>query len=326
MAIPKSKSSQTGPKSDAGKKKSSTNSLQHGVSAMLNQSHTTYAIVQSYEAELLAHYPTEHPLVKLQIQRIAMTRAKLTQLYELEQAKMALLYKKFEENPKQVMESIKDADEFVSNITLNYLDKGKYEFPFDLQPIQIKQLATEAASLKKPVLTSDDLELCLPKLYRWLTTLNIGWLQGIEQDFDSLDLLKFCSEDFRLMFELNSPNHVNFIARIMRLENQNQVSKEPKEVWSKELRDFVVVSHEENPMKKPVTPEEIKKFLNYFIQFDEALDQVENLLERFKLQSEMVRSTLALPPEESDRLSRYQTTLERRLSTQIGELRVMLAK
>ena len=258
MVIPKSKPHQTGPKSEVGKKKSSTNALEHGASATLNHSQSTYVMVQSYETELLAHYPPENPLVKLQIQRVAMTRAKLTQLYELEQAKMAMIYKEFDENPKQVMETIKDANEFVANITLNYLNKGKFEFPFDLQPIQIKQLAREAASLKKPVLTSYDLELYLPKLYRWLTTLNIGWLKGVEQDYDSLDLLKFFSEDFRLMFELKSPNYANFLAQIMRSNNQNQISKESKEVWSKELREFVEVPQLDSPRKKLVTPEEIK--------------------------------------------------------------------
>ena len=325
MAIPKSKTRQTGPKSEAGKKKSSVNALQHGASANLNLSQTTYSLVRAYESELLEHYSPENPLVKLQIQRIAMTRAKLTQLYELEQAKMAMVYKAFDENPKQVMETFKDADELVTNITLDFINKGKFEFPFDLQPNEIKELATEATHLKKPILTSDDLKLYLPKIYSWLTSLNAGWLKGIEEDHDALDLLKFFSEDFRLMFEKKSPAYANLLARMYRYENQIQNIQGPKETWSKELGDFVEVP-QEIPQKKPVTTEEIKNFLFYLNQFDNAIDQVESLLERFTVQKELMRSTLSLPADESDRLARHQTTLERRLSTQIGELRVMLAK
>lgn len=325
MAIPKSKTRQTGPKSEAGKRKSSVNALQHGASANHNNSQTTYALAHAYESDLLEHYSSENPLVKLQIQRIAMTRAKLTQLYELEHAKMAMIYKAFDENPKQVMETFKDADELVTNITLDFINKGKFDFPFDLQPIEIKQLATEAAHLKKPILTSDDLKLYLPKIYSWLTSLNAGWLKGIEEDHDALDLLKFFSEDFRLMFEKKSPAYANLLARMYRYGNQIQNIQGPKETWSKELGDFVEVP-QEIPQKKPVTTEEIKNFLFYLNQFDNAIDQVESLLERFTVQKELMRSTLSLPADESDRLSRHQTTLERRLSTQIGELRVMLAK
>ena len=56
-----------------------------------------------------------------------------------------------------------------------------------------------------------------------------------------------------------------------------------------------------------------------------TLEKVPQALEGFKIQQEMMRKALSLPPEEMDRYARHQTTLERRLSTQIGELRVMLA-
>ena len=292
MAIPKSKPRQTGPKSDAGKKKSSTNALQHGASATLNLSQSTFELVRSYEQELLSHYSPDNPLLKLQIQRIATTRAKLTQLYQLEQAKLSMVYKEFDANPKQVMESIQDADELVASITLTYLEEGEFKLPFDLQPIQIKQVAKEVSSIKAPVLTHEEIEKHLPKLFRLLTTLKPGWLSGIESDGDALDLLKVVGENFRLMFKKNSPISDELIAHLeMHLE---------------------AFKH--------------KEYLNYFVHFDHALDQVKGLIQRFKVQSEMMRATLALPPDESDRLSRHQTTLERRLSTQIGELRVMLAK
>jgi hypothetical protein len=98
MPIPKSKPRQTGPKSDSGKKQASANALQHGATASIIVSQTAYDLAQSYEKELLTHYKPSNPLVKLQIQRIATTRAKLSQLYEQEEAKLALVYKEFEEN------------------------------------------------------------------------------------------------------------------------------------------------------------------------------------------------------------------------------------
>ena len=326
MAIPKSKPRQTGPKSDAGKKKSSTNALQHGASATLNLSQSTFELVRSYEQELLSHYSPDNPLLKLQIQRIATTRAKLTQLYQLEQAKLSMVYKEFDANPKQVMESIQDADELVASITLTYLEEGEFKLPFDLQPIQIKQVAKEVSSIKAPVLTHEEIEKHLPKLFRLLTTLKPGWLSGIESDGDALDLLKVVGENFRLMFKKNSPISDELIAH---LEMHLEAFKHKEELNQAKLNEsgnFVDASKGVAVDEKSIISDEIKKYLNYFVHFDHALDQVKGLIQRFKVQSEMMRATLALPPDESDRLSRHQTTLERRLSTQIGELRVMLAK
>jgi hypothetical protein len=326
MAIPKSKPRQTGPKSDTGKKKSSFNALQHGASANLNLSQTTYALARAYEAELLEHYSPENPLVKLQIQRIAMTRAKLMQLYELEQAKMSMVYKEFDENPEPVMQSIKDADELVKNITLDYLKEGVYLLPFELQPVQIKQVAKEASSLRFPVLTHEDIDKQLPNLFRLLTSLKPGWLIGIEQGSDALDLLKLVGDNFRLMFKNKRPSTNELRALLDRHLDQFKVKEESRQMMVKEPGEFTNPPKLDTPLEKTITSDEIKAALKYFIDLDEVLDQVVKLVECFKVQSELMRSTLTLSTEDSDRLSRYQTNLERRLSTQIGELRVMLGK
>jgi hypothetical protein len=95
--------------------------------------------------------------------------------------------------------------------------------------------------------------------------------------------------------------------------------------WSKELQDFVEIPIIEKAEKVTIDPEQIKTYLQSFIHLDDYLEMVPHVLERFKVQQEMMRKALSLTPEETDRYTRHQTTLERRLSTQIGELRVMLS-
>ncbi len=325
MAIPKSKPRQTGPKTERGKKRSSANALQHGASAAVLIPASTQELVKAYEAELVSYYCPSSPLVLLQIQRIATTRAKLAQLYELEQSRMAMIRKEFDENPEQVMDAIKNKNELVAALALNLIKKGDMDLPYDLQPDQIKQVAREIAALKHPVATDEDLKLHLPKLCKLLGSLQVGWLRGLIEDTDCLGLLKIVAEDFRLMFDKTLPYAGNIMVLLNRILKRAEAPSEPKQVWSKELRDFVDAPEPEKPKVEPVQADDMKNYLGYFTSLDRAIDEVAGLVQHFNTQAQMMRIALSLPPEESDRLTRHQTALERRLSTQIGELRFMLA-
>jgi len=323
MAIPKSKPRQTGPKSDIGKKKSSSNALQHGALANRAQLPSTSELVQSYEAEMHAHYSSNNPLVKLQIQRIATTRAKLSQLYELEQARMEIIYKEFDENPKHVFESIKDAEELAANFAKSLIEHGSYELPFGLQPEQVKAIAIEIQMLKRPALTHEDFDLNLPVFCQIAKSLNLGWMQDVSHPYNNLELLKKIGVNFKIMFELKSATYAriksSFEEYIEKSKKWDAISSD----WTEE-NETNIYSKKQINQDDQLTPEQIKEYLKYFIYFDSALDKVDDILDRFKQQKELMRATLSFPTEESDRFSRYQTSLERRLSTQIGELRLML--
>ena len=325
MPIPKSKPRQTGPKSDSGKKKASINALQHGATASLIVSQTAYDLAQSYEKELLTHYKPSNPLVKLQIQRIATTRAKLSQLYEQEEAKLALVYKEFEENPQKVMDCIQGVNEFAVKLALTTLKNGSFSLPRNLTPEQIKVVAKELSSLKNPILTDEDIQVYLPKLFKLLPNWRIGLLDTVDPNCGSIELLKVVSEDIEAMIESGNPLSASIVASLKRLLDSDRARKDPVPEWSKELQDFVEIPIIEKAEKVTIDPEQIKTYLQSFIHLDDYLEMVPQVLERFKAQHEMMRKALSLPPEDTDRFTRHQTTLERRLSTQIGELRVMLA-
>ena len=325
MPIPKSKPRQTGPKSDSGKKKASINALQHGATASLIVSQTAYDLAQSYEKELLTHYKPSNPLVKLQIQRIATTRAKLSQLYEQEEAKLALVYKEFEENPQKVMDCIQGVNEFAVKLALTTLKNGSFSLPRNLTPEQIKVVAKELSSLKNPILTDEDIQVYLPKLFKLLPNWRIGLLDTVDPNCGSIELLKVVSEDIEAMIESGNPLSASIVASLKRLLDSDRARKDPVPEWSKELQDFVEIPIIEKAEKVTIDPEQIKTYLQSFINLDGYLQMVPQVLERFKVQHEMMRKALSLTPEETDRYTRHQTTLERRLSTQIGELRVMLS-
>jgi hypothetical protein len=79
---------QGGPKTAKGKRASSQNSLVHGATSNNVVSADQKALVERYEHELTAYYKPDSTLEKLQIQRIALCKAKLDALYELEMIKL----------------------------------------------------------------------------------------------------------------------------------------------------------------------------------------------------------------------------------------------
>ena len=82
-----------GPKTAKGKARSSVNATTHGLNSRVQSNSEEKALVQAYIKELADYYDPQSPLEKLQIERIAICRAKLHYLYELEQIKLSLAAK-----------------------------------------------------------------------------------------------------------------------------------------------------------------------------------------------------------------------------------------
>ena len=72
-----------GPKTEAGKAVSSKNALTHGVTSTQITSAEESLAYQKLIQEFKSAYPSNHPLVKLQIERLAMTRIQLQRVQEL---------------------------------------------------------------------------------------------------------------------------------------------------------------------------------------------------------------------------------------------------
>ena len=66
-------------------------------------------LVEAYSQELIDFYEPKSSLEHLQIQRIAICRAKLSYLYELEKVKLSLASKELENQPEKVFEKIPGA-------------------------------------------------------------------------------------------------------------------------------------------------------------------------------------------------------------------------
>ena len=64
----------------------------------------------------------------------------------------------------------------------------------------------------------------------------------------------------------------------------------------------------------------IKEYLGEFLDLYESYQKTQEIVGQYQAIKDLMLQALSLPVEESDLLMRYQTTLERRLSSAIGEL------
>jgi len=81
-----------GPSSPAGKSRASKNAVTHGLTSNVPTGALESESVKKYIDELVAYYQPKSPLERLQIERIALCRSKLSRLYEVEQASLELGY------------------------------------------------------------------------------------------------------------------------------------------------------------------------------------------------------------------------------------------
>jgi hypothetical protein len=64
----------------------------------------------------------------------------------------------------------------------------------------------------------------------------------------------------------------------------------------------------------------VKAYLGQFLELHQSYEKAQQLAVQYQEIKDLMLRALSLPEAESDLLMRYQTTLERRLSSAIGEL------
>jgi hypothetical protein len=129
-----------GPKTVQGKARSSKNATSHGLTSLAPSNPNEKALVDSYTQELTNYYKPESPLEQLQIRRIAMCRAKLAYLYDLEQVKLALVAKELESQPEKILEKIPGATGLAMGMAIEFITSGEIHLPCRLDPPLLEDL------------------------------------------------------------------------------------------------------------------------------------------------------------------------------------------
>jgi hypothetical protein len=318
MTIPKSKPSQTGPKTAQGKARASKNAVTHGMSAMVHESPGEFELAQAYTKQLLEHYRPDAPLESLQVIRVARTWAKLEMSYEQERAKLALALYEFESSPNNVTSSMREGSDLELSLARRLLDGKSLSLPFSICEEEVTEVAKEARDLKGQVSCDMDFEKQMPKLFNLVNNIELSSLDGLQEGASVMDRLKIVARDVEVIFSHHGLDGAIFMKVISQLERYrrdeklNQLSNPRRET----------ISRREEPNK---VHDAFVDQVRLFVRLSDALDKSKSLVEKVREHRQLKRASISLSPEESDRFARYQANLERRLSCQIGELRVMQA-
>jgi len=321
-----------GPKSAIGKAKSSQNAIKHGITSSIATSLNEQALIDSFTKELDDFYDPQSPLEKLQIQRIAICRAKLAKLYEVEGARLEMRSNKLEHSTESIFKELSYINGVVKGMVHEMAVFGQLILPLGLTSEVLKQIAQEVIALEAKGQVKDPWKL-LPSLSQFLEQIiefNIN--ESLESRLNLvstyiqkvLDQGDLYHEHLKLMlgssndFGLAKDEVVEEEDELDLLIKQSQEKYRQKQGPNKKVKATPVLLEEEKT--QDLNPIDILGQCKVFIDLCRYSQEAQKGFEQFMQTKSLMLKSVTLPSNESDLLMRYQTTLERRLSSAIGEL------
>ena len=319
------KPSKSGPKTAKGRSAVSKNAITHGVTSTRLTTTDEATNYDQFIAELTDYYQPESPLESLQIERIAMLRAKLKHLYRVEGLQLEMASRAAENNLDQLFKSMPHIQGVTKGMLREMLTFGQTLLPCGLTPEVLVQILLELDSLAGMPATEDELVEALPNL--------AAYLSQVLSDKDHQSLLhRLVAVGEILKSKTSEGEYYSEFAKS--LIKKKEKGEDILDEHAQELDRYL----EEQQAKRNASKGEAAFKLNILLsnlmpdakQVARALDEfkiiarayakalycLDEALELYELSTQSV----TLGAEEADRFLRYQTTLERRLSTAIGEL------
>ena len=315
--MPTVKKSVGGPRTENGKQRSSQNAMKHGLTAIKPSDETEAVAVAQFAAELTDYYQPQSPVEKLQIERIAICRAKLARLYEVEQVRLQIAKKNIENDPAQIFKEMNIAKGLVREMALEGLRRGDITLPCDLTYGALRAIVSEIDSFHGRLDSESDLRKYFPALVKFLLQYPA---RGLGTEPTLLERFEVVIRRIRksMRQDIYLGNLVQIFEEIMEKEMQKddfgyQGVAELMQEIGKEYTP-------PEPAKSALTFSQLQSLLPLFVHLQGALKDAQLLIERYQESKNLLVKSAMLPAPEADLLMRYQTTLERRLSSSLGEL------
>lgn len=330
----------SGPKITAGKAVSSRNSTKHGLTSQIPSSLKEKEIVSAYIQELTIYYKPESPLEKIQIERIAICKAKLDRLYEVESLQLDLVVEKFIQDPGQILDQIAMARGAIRGMVKELIQHGEITLPCKLKIKDLEIICEEIIHHRKNVLKEADLEVYWPNLTRFLKSYKPIYLsdansnlleklalisEGIEHSLGHQDKYSERYQDLieialRLKEQSESESEANSLNDDIELDKLIEEQNAAREAQRQKRYPNNKEPELEIPQEPLIDQEKITQQLKSFANLLRTHNLSLEVYEQYQSMKELVVQGVVLPQRESDLFMRYQTTLDRRLSTAIGEL------
>ena len=323
-----------GPKTAAGKARASKNATTHGLTSMVPSNSNEKALVDSYSKELIEYYKPESPLEQLQIQRIATCRAKLAYLYDLEQVKLSLAAQELESQPEKILEKIPGATGLAMGMARELITSGQIHLPCRLDLPMLEAICDEIDQMHGAMENKHQFARALPSLTKYLNSYPVVGLNNTSQWMEKLSAI---SKDLKMADEMGDKHAGKFEELIKGYLRSREYEALMEKEAAKPEMDALDRYQEERRIARGQKPKiveaspkvdsdaiadmnTVKECLGKFLDLHQSYQKAIGIAEQYQGIKELMLRAISLPAAESDLLMRYQTALERRLSSAIGEL------
>ena len=313
--------SKSGPKTPQGKSKVSLNSTEHGLRSNKISTPDQKILYDSFLSELMDYYQPKSPLERLELERIAMCRAKLQTIYALENAKIKVLLSEYEADPRKLLKNYDGLPAVVKGMVYELIRWNELVLPCDLDLKTLREIYLEIDSFSGELTEGESLKDIFPTL--------VDYLMSFDSDEKLIDRrLMAISEKIRVAID-RGENYCEYAVKNIfnKLDDSLNELTEEEQLAQKELADYVAMTQEKyaKKLKIKIKAEDftdikqlqsvLQPFKELYIACQYVLLSIEKIQEFIKIK----KSSLSLPQQEVELLMRYQTTWERRLSNAIGE-------
>ena len=330
-----------GPRSKIGKDKSAQNSLKHGLTATAPSSDFEKIMMANFVDELTNFYQPQSPLEKLQIERIALARAKLARLYQTEQARLDLEVNKLTHSTDSFFEKMPHVKGIAKGMAIELIKFNQLTLPFGLSEIELIQIADEIRNFDGQSLDEASMWKRAPTLTQFVDRQNtddspLPRLLRLEAILRSIENIIHQGERYMEYVKLifSAYQHLLIPTENESEEDDDRIETESElEQLVREQQEAHELEHaKRHPKRKEVTaPEDevqqtqkrfqrILKHCQVLVSLYFSCQEAKRIYTQYSETRNLVLKAVTLPASEADLFLRYQTTLERRLSSAIGEL------
>jgi hypothetical protein len=281
------------------------------------------------------YYKPQSPLELLQIDRIAICKAKLSHLYAVEQVKLALAHKELDLYPEKILEKISGAVGVTKVMALEIIQDGKIASPCGLELQVLASIVAETHMFSGAIASVQQFKKTFPILVKYLNSYSVAGLNDEKQLPEKFSAIAQRVDRYLNLDEKHDGKLEQFIYyQNIGVKYEALFNKYENTGFDKEIEEYQKESRMRYGLpEKDLTQKFIRqgapdflstKTLNaYFRVFESLLRHMKEAekvaTQFFELKALMTRS-ITLPASELSLLMRYQTTFERRLSSAIREL------
>lgn len=307
-------STKGGPNTIAGKQKVSENALKHGATSARFINDDERIRAAALLEQLQQHYITDNPLIDMQLERIVRIKIQLERIQNTIDAEFELARSQLD--PFETMVNATDLSEDIKKvITGIHILPEKMQATDKLIYAKTSILSLIMDEIGTHPKNAEEFLACCPLLCRYLYNLSLS---------KSISLRQVIQTELKTMEKNSVDMHPWLQAMNDMLNDINSSDVEDADSQNADIR------HQQySLLKKAILSIDFEELIRLSLKYSsEIANNVSAWEKAIRLNSLIPAAMAAATPdlEKLDKLMRYQTTLQRQLSTCIGELLALTKK